>query len=385
MWSPLHRNAGGESSADVMLERVDPLIGSSVAIRIAQEELEYAAKSDAKVLLTGESGVGKEVVARLIHSKSGRKSAPFVTMNCAGVPESLLESELFGHMRGSFTGAFRDRVGLLELANGGTIFMDEVGEMSVRMQALLLRFLEGGEIQRVGAARQGSALDVRVIAATNRNLMERIADGAFREDLYYRLNVIHIPIPPLRDRREDIPLLLRHFLQQYGVRYGVSMPEISTEAMARLVAYSWPGNVRELRNVVERLILRPKPGALIPEDLPVEIRRSPRPPADAGPAGPRDAEVMFDRMVKGGETFWTVVYPPFIARDMTRSDLRHIITRGLEHTRGNYKMLLQFFNMAPADYKRFLNFLRKFECQVPYQKFRGALPPVESTTAEPVE
>src|SRR5436189_775821 len=194
------------------------LIGGSLAIRTVLEDVGYAATTEAKVLITGESGVGKEIVAHLVHGRSRRSGAPFVTMNCAGVPESLLESELFGHMRGSFTGAYRDGAGLLELAHGGTIFMDEVGEMSPRMQALLLRFLEGGEVQRVGADRHVAPVNVRVIAATNRRLLERIAEGAFREDLYYRLNVFHIPIPPLRERREDIPPLLRHFLRLYSAR-----------------------------------------------------------------------------------------------------------------------------------------------------------------------
>src|SRR5512138_2323412 len=177
---------------------VPSFIGSSPAIRAVEEEAGYAARSDAKVLLTGESGVGKEVVARLIHRDSARRNATFVTINCAGLPDTLLESELFGHVRGSFTGAYRDRPGLLETADRGTVFMDEVGEMSIRMQALLLRFLESGEVQRVGADRTQGRVDVRVIAATNRNLVDRIASKEFREDLYYRLNVIQLYIPPLR-------------------------------------------------------------------------------------------------------------------------------------------------------------------------------------------
>jgi transcriptional regulator with PAS, ATPase and Fis domain len=363
-----------------MAEGSEPFIGASVAIRTVQEEAEYAAQSDAKVLLTGESGVGKEVVARLIHSKSRRNNAAFVTMNCAGVPESLLESELFGHVRGSFTGAFRDRAGLLEIAHGGTIFMDEIGEMSPRMQALLLRFLEGGEMQRVGDERRVAPVNVRVIAATNRRLLERIAEGAFREDLYYRLNVIHIPIPPLRERREDIPLLLRHFLHQFSARYNVSVPEISVEAMAKLDAYDWQGNVRELRNVAERLVLRPRTGPIGLDSLPKEIVRPGAVVAAAAPVGaePGAADEMFDRISKGGESFWTVVYPVFMLRDMTRADLRRIVTRGLEHTRGNYKILVDFFNMPPEDYKRFLNFLRKYECQVPHQQFRGIGPPANA-------
>ncbi|MGH9408582.1 MAG: sigma 54-interacting transcriptional regulator, partial [Vicinamibacterales bacterium] len=181
------------------------LIGTSDAIRKAEEDIASAAPSSAKVLITGETGVGKEVVARLIHGRSARRLCPMVTVNCAGVPDTLLESELFGHDRGSFTGAYRDKPGLLEAAGNGTVFLDEVGEMSARMQAVLLRFLETGELQRVGTNRAQTRVDVRVIAATNRDLLAQVASGAFREDLYYRLNVIRIAMPPLRERREDVP------------------------------------------------------------------------------------------------------------------------------------------------------------------------------------
>ena len=202
------------------------LIGCSAAVRDLEQEVECAARSDAKVLITGESGVGKEILARLIHRRSARAHAQLLTINCAGLPDSLLESELFGHVRGAFTGAYRDKVGLLEMAHRGTIFMDEVGEMSLRMQALLLRFLESGEIQRVGSDRPQTRVDVRVIAATNRNLIERIATKDFREDLYYRLNVIHLTVPPLRERREDIPDLLDYFLRAYAERHGVPTPTL---------------------------------------------------------------------------------------------------------------------------------------------------------------
>src|SRR5580692_7143882 len=191
------------------------LIGSSPAIDELKIEIDRVARSDAKVLITGESGVGKEIVARAIGAASLRANAAFVPVNCAGIPETLLESELFGHVKGSFTGAFRDRPGKLELASNGTIFLDEIGEMTLRMQGLLLRFLETGEIQKVGAERVGSASNVRIIAATNRNLRDLISQGQFREDLFYRLNVIHLVVPPLRERREDIPPLIEHFLRRY--------------------------------------------------------------------------------------------------------------------------------------------------------------------------
>ena len=193
--------------------RVD-LIGHSPEILALQEEIERVARSDAKVLITGESGVGKEIVARSIHTLGPRAPMPFAPVNCAGLPETLLESELFGHVKGSFTGAYRDKPGKLETAHTGTVFLDEVGEMTLRMQGLLLRFLETGELQKVGADGSGRHVNVRVIAATNRNLRDMISQGQFRDDLFYRLNVIHIVVPPLRDRREDIPVLVEHFLGQ---------------------------------------------------------------------------------------------------------------------------------------------------------------------------
>src|SRR3954469_20730959 len=204
-----------------------------------------AAPGDAKVLVTGESGVGKDLVARVLHAESSRSRGPFVAVNCAGLTESLLESELFGHVKGSFTGAYRDKVGKLQLADHGTLFLDEVGEMSLRMQALLLRFLEQGEIQQVGSDDRARRLDVRVVAATNRNLAERVAAGEFREDLLYRLRVIHIHVPPLRDRRTDVRALAVHFAGRRGT------PVVfSTEALDLLERYRWPGNVRELQNIV---------------------------------------------------------------------------------------------------------------------------------------
>jgi DNA-binding NtrC family response regulator len=350
------------------------LIGSSAAMHDIAQEILCASRSDAKVLISGESGVGKEVVARLIHHRSRRGHSPLVTINCAGVPDSLLESELFGHVRGSFTDAHRDKHGWFEQAHGGTIFMDEVGEMSWRMQALLLRFLENGEIQRVGSDRAGSRVDVRVIAATNRNLLEHTANKAFREDLYYRLNVIHIAIPPLRERREDIPQLCDHFLRFYAERHGVESPTLLDETRSRLVAYDWPGNVRELRNVVERLVVRLGSQVLAPGDLPREIAGKWSAPVPVATQPSRlTPDVLFERMSVNGESFWSVVYEPFMSRDLTRQDLRAIISHGLERTRGSYKALVQSFNLDPNEYKRFMSFLRKYDCHMPFQRFR-ALP-----------
>src|SRR5215212_6905221 len=216
------------------------LIGNSRQMVELRAEIARVAASGAKVLLTGESGVGKELVARAIHRQSLRASGPFVAMNCAGLPETLLESELFGHVKGSFTGAYRDKAGKLELGDRGTVLMDELGEMTLRMQGLLLRFLETGELQKVGADHVTRRVNVRVVAATNRNLRDMISQGLFREDLFYRLNVIHLSVPPLRERKQDIPGLALHFLRTF-CRNGDAPRDVSPEAMAMLVAYSWPG------------------------------------------------------------------------------------------------------------------------------------------------
>ena len=351
------------------------MVGVSTAIRDVEDEINHAARCSAKVLITGESGVGKEIVARLIHERSSRSRGSLVTINCAGFPDSLLESELFGHVKGSFTDAHRDKRGWFEAAHGGTIFMDEIGEMSLRMQALLLRFLETGEIQRVGSDRINQAVDVRVIAATHRRLLDHIADKTFREDLYYRLNVVHIEVPPLRERREDIAILLNHFVSMFSETHHVPAPELDSDVVSCLVDYGWPGNVRELRNVVERIMLRCRGERATVEMLPLEIRREVTHRATVVVAGDRPAatkkpQALFDRMFKEGASFWSEVYEPFMARDLTRHDIREVVRLGLEHTRGNYKMLVACFNMPPEDYKKFLNFLRKYQCHVPFQGFR---------------
>jgi DNA-binding NtrC family response regulator len=361
------------------------MVGISAAIRDIQEEIEHAARSDAKVLITGESGVGKEIVARQIHLRGSRTRQPLVTINCAGIPDSLLESELFGHVKGSFTDAYRDKRGYLESAHGGTVFMDEIGEMSLRMQALLLRFLETGEIQRVGSDRTSPPLDVRVITATHRRLIEHIESKTFREDLYYRLNVVHLEVPPLRKRREDVQVLLSHFFTQFSETHRLPMPELTTEAVERLTAYHWPGNVRELRNVAERLLLRCRDGRVSVEMLPPEIFVNSRHAQSSAVGIPRSsATILFRSLLEGGGSFWSEVYEPFMARDLTRNDVREIVRLGLEHTRGNYKMLVSSFNMRNDDYKRFLNFLRKYECHVPFQRFRTVPAPLRDAKDQEV-
>lgn len=361
------------------------LIGRSAAIQALEAEIDSASRSDAKVLITGETGVGKEVVSRLIHHRSARAAAGLVTLNCAGLPDSLLESELFGHVRGSFTGAYRDKPGLLEMAPNGTVFLDEVGEMSMRMQVVLLRFLESGEIQRVGADRSHTRVNVRLITATNRDLDKEIQSGAFREDLYFRLNVIRFSIPPLRDRTEDVPLLVKYYSDSFSQTHKVPAMELVPEAMEALMSYRWPGNIRELKNVVERIVLKAGGRPVRVNDLPPEVLRtsSPAPAsvdASAAPAADGGSEPLGNvaradelatAMIKQGESFWSAVYPIFMSRDLTRTDLRRIVQIGLETTNGNYRLLVQLFNMAPQDYKRFLSFLRKHDCHLPFQRFRA--------------
>jgi transcriptional regulator with PAS, ATPase and Fis domain len=365
------------------------LIGNSRILGELKAEIEQVGRSGAKVLITGESGVGKEVVARSIAAASLRPGAPFIPVNCAGIPETLLESELFGHVKGSFTGAYRDKPGKLEMAANGTIFLDEIGEMTLRMQGLLLRFLETGEIQKVGAERVAMAPNVRVIAATNRDLRELVAQSQFREDLFYRINVIHLVVPPLRERREDIPALIDHFLSNF-VNSGSRHPKgnghqdprvggpastivrgITPEAITMLTGYSWPGNVRQLENVLERLVVTGRRETIDVDELPFEIRT----PLQNAVKPRRErrrtvADDLFKKLVEERESFWTAVYPLYMNREITRGNVRDLIHKGLEEARGNYKIVLRLFNMQGGDYKRFLNFLRKHDCQLPFKDYR---------------
>jgi transcriptional regulator with GAF, ATPase, and Fis domain len=347
------------------------LIGSSRIMQDLAEEIAAVGRSDAKVLITGESGVGKELVARALQGGSVRARKPFIVVNCAGLPETLLESELFGHVKGSFTGAYRDKPGKLEIADTGTILLDEVGEMSLRMQGLLLRFLETGELQKVGADRSAARVDVRVITSTNRNLKEMVAHGQFREDLLYRLNVISITVPPLRDHREDIPALVDYFLTRFAARGEYRVRSVSPEAMALLAAYWWPGNVRELENVVERLVVAVRHETVGPDDLPLDVRQ-----ASGVATRPKHerrrtiSDDLFKRLIEEKQSFWTAVYPLYMRREISRSNVRDLLRRGLEESRGSYRQVTRLFNMDPGDYKRVLNFLRKHECQVPYRDFR---------------
>ena len=329
------------------------------------------AASEGKVLITGESGVGKDLVARHIHAHSRRSARPFLAVNCAALTDSLLESELFGHVKGSFTGAYRDKPGKLQVAHRGTIFLDEVGEMSLRMQAMLLRFLENGEIQSVGSDGHTTRADVRVIAATNRNLPELIAAGQFREDLMYRLRVIHLEVPPLRDRREDIRPLVNHFMRRTG-----RFVTFTEEAMQLLVRHRWPGNVRELHNVIEQAVLMTDRDVVDVEQLPTAIRASSPLLVPARERRRQVADELYTAIVSGGYSFWDHIYPLFLSRDITRHDMRELVRRGLATTRGNYRALLKLFGMSNGDYKRFLNFLAAHDCRADFREFRNGTPEV---------
>lgn len=350
------------------------LLGESPAMEVVRLDIESAARTNAKVLITGETGVGKEVVARLIHEQGARSRQNFVAVNCSGVPETLLASELFGHARGSFTGAVRDKIGLVRQADRGTLFLDELGEMSLTMQAVLLRFTETGEIQPVGVDAPAGRTDVRLITATNRDLRAQIAAGAFREDLYYRLNVIEIRVPPLRERGRDVLLLFRHYLEHACELHRLRPQELTPEAERLLLAYEWPGNVRELRNMTERLALRESHAPIAAEDLGPELgtarngRTIPvavtRPDAESAMV-----QELWDGLMAGGD-FWTLVYRRFKAHEITRAELLALVDRGLQETRGSYRALVKLFNMPPADYKRFHAFLYQQSCNLPVTPYR---------------
>jgi transcriptional regulator with GAF, ATPase, and Fis domain len=246
------------------------IVGTSAALKAVLALCDKVAASNATVLLLGETGTGKEVAARYVHHASDRRDAPFVAINCAALTETLLESELFGHEKGAFTGAVSQKIGRFEMADGGTLFLDEIGEISPSTQVKLLRVLQDQEFVRVGGTRV-VACDVRIIAATNRDLKAAIADGRFREDLYYRLNVFPVPVPPLRERRDDIPALADHVIQRSAREFGRPAPRLSVDALAVLTAHRWPGNVRELQNVIERALLLCDGDVIEPIHLPEDI------------------------------------------------------------------------------------------------------------------
>ncbi|MBW2371460.1 MAG: sigma-54-dependent Fis family transcriptional regulator [Deltaproteobacteria bacterium] len=287
--------------------RAHEILGDSDVITSLKQQIEIAAPTNGWVLISGENGTGKELVARQIHVQSGRADGPFIEVNCAAIPEELIESELFGHEKGAFTGAVQQKIGKFELADRGTIFLDEIADMSLKTQAKILRILQEHKFERVG----GTAtieVDVRVIAATNKALEKEIAEGRFREDLYYRLNVIPFHVPALRERRGDIPHLARAFVDEFCRESGAGPKEVAARAMARLEAYAWPGNVRELRNLMERLVLMTRGPRIVEADLPESVRAGARSePGD--PATLDEARKSFEReylMARLEEHGWNI-------------------------------------------------------------------------------
>jgi two-component system response regulator PilR (NtrC family) len=304
--------------------RFDGIIGRSRPMRELFQLLETVAPTSSTVLITGETGTGKELAARAIHHNSPRRTSRFVALNCSAIPETLLEAELFGHVRGAFTGAVANRQGRLEQAHRGTLFLDEVGTMSPALQAKLLRVLQEREFERVGDSHTVK-IDVRVIAATHSDLSKMVADGTFREDLFYRLNVIPVQLPPLRERREDIPLLVQHFLERLAAEGGRPPVTVSQEAMRRLMAYGWPGNVRQLENAVERALAFSKGRAQLEiNDLAPEIQNQPA-PAETTDAWFPDEGLDFARYVESVEL--------------------SLIRRSLERTRGNKRQAARLLNL----------------------------------------
>jgi transcriptional regulator with PAS, ATPase and Fis domain len=265
-----------------MLTFRSPLVGESPALQDILKTIEKVAQTDSTVLITGESGTGKELVARAIHENSPRATRPMVIVNCGAIPSELLEAELFGHVKGAFTGATQNRIGRFEAAHEGTIFLDEVGDLPLHLQVKLLRVLQTRQFEPVGSSRTVE-VDVRIVAATNRNLEEAVAKKEFREDLYYRLNVIQVLVPSLRDRKSDVPILVNHFLKQFNQVTGHNVEPISDSIMEALMAYDWPGNVRELENLMERLVILKGQGSVDLGDLPHRIFQKfaeGRPPGD---------------------------------------------------------------------------------------------------------
>jgi DNA-binding NtrC family response regulator len=304
--------------------RIDGLVGQSRVMRDLFQLLETVAATSSTVLITGETGTGKELAARAIHHNSPRRSNRFVALNCSAIPETLLEAELFGHARGAFTGAVGTRQGRVEQAHKGTLFLDEVGTMSPSLQAKLLRVLQEREFERVGDSHT-IKIDVRVIAATHSDLAKMVAEGTFREDLYYRLNVLPVQLPPLRERREDIPLLVQHFLQRLAADAGRGAMTVSQEAMRRLMALRWPGNVRQLENTVERAVAFSQGRTSIDvQDLAPEIQNQSASAEGADPWLPEDG-IDFERYIEGIEL--------------------SLIKRSLERTRGNKRQAARLLNL----------------------------------------
>jgi two-component system response regulator PilR (NtrC family) len=320
------------------------IVGGSSAMMAVFELIETIAPTGSTVLITGESGTGKELVARAVHARSSRSDRPFVAVNCGALPDTLLESELFGHMRGAFTGADTNKKGLLEVAEKGTIFLDEIGEMSPMTQVKLLRVLQERKFRRLGGTEEVDA-NIRIIAATNRDLAKMVADGEFREDLFYRINVIPVKLPPLRQRQDDVQALAEHFVEKYAVQMKKDINGISGSAMTCLRAYAWPGNVRELENAIERAVALERTPAILTESLPDAVRAASGVPA-AVPAGPNGEE----RTLAGG----------FDLEQHVQGIEREYIMEALRRANGVKKNAAELLGLS---FRQFRYLLKKYNIQ----------------------
>jgi len=324
-------------------EILSRLVGQSAAIRDLREKVKKAARYDYPVLITGETGVGKTLVAELIHELSERREKKFLHQSCSNISSELLESDLFGHERGAFTGADSRKIGKFEAADGGTLFLDEVTDLSFVAQAKLLQVLERREFFRVGGTEE-IMVDVRIIAASNRDLRREVIKGKFREDLYYRLNVIRLFIPPLRERKEDLRLLIEWISDNEEIK-------LSDKARDKLMSYSYPGNVRELENILIRARFMADGEFIQEKDISFEEELKDKEGEFSV------SEKLFYEMIVKRRNFWEVVYEPFLKRELNRKEVIEILYLGLKKTNGSYKELLHLFNINGRDYKRFLNFL----------------------------
>ena len=347
------------------------LIGHSPVFSRLREEVDRVASVDAPTLVMGEPGSGRSLLARALHQASVRRDEPLVVLSCGDMPETLLETELFGCLKGSVVGASSDRAGVLDLAHGGTVLLEDLDEMPLRTQGLLARFIESGEVKRVGTFGGGMPADVRVVASTSATLRDRVAQGRFREELWSQFAGSTLAIPALRERRDDIPILIDYFAAVHCAAVGKPEVIFAPDALQALMEFSWPGNVRELRSVIERLVGNARSLVIVADELPVGIRPRRTGALRRGRERRRAVgEELFVRLITNGESFWSCVYPLFMEREITRTDVRDLVRRGLEVARGNSKTLVRLFNMPAADHKRFVGFLRKYDCQLPIESAR---------------
>jgi transcriptional regulator with GAF, ATPase, and Fis domain len=335
------------------------MIGASKAIRDVYAKIQIAARNTATVLIEGESGTGKELVAKAIHAAGPRAKEPFIAVDCGAIPEALIETELFGAKKGSYTGAAADRPGLFEAADRGTIFLDEISNTTPALQAKLLRVIQEREVRRIGETRD-RRIDVRLIVATNANLEKLVNEARFRKDLFYRLKVLYIKTPPLRNRRDDIPMLAQTFLQKLNAANGLKK-YFGPGVLNHLSIQTFPGNVRELQNAIERAFFSAKGGAITEVPLENQVQS----PGDAD-----EVTSWFKELSEGRKDFWSAIHNRYKRRDISREKILALVDLGLRSTRGSYKSLASRFHLKERDYRRFMDFLRRNECLLDFRPYR---------------